>query len=54
MTTKRIYLSSPHMSGLEQLYVQKAFAANWIAPLGPIWTPSSRSRLLPADGYYRV
>ena len=32
---KRIYLSSPHMSGLEQSYVQDAFATNWIAPLGP-------------------
>lgn len=32
---KRIYLSSPHMSGLEQQYVQDAFATNWIAPLGP-------------------
>lgn len=31
----RIYLSSPHMSGLEQQYVQDAFATNWIAPLGP-------------------
>lgn len=31
----RIYLSSPHMSGLEQPYVQDAFATNWIAPLGP-------------------
>jgi len=36
---ERIYLSSPHMSGLEQPYVQDAFAANWIAPLGPIWMP---------------
>ena len=32
---KRIYLSSPHMSGREQQYVQDAFATNWIAPLGP-------------------
>jgi pyridoxal phosphate-dependent aminotransferase EpsN len=32
---KRIYLSSPHMSGLEQPYVEDAFATNWIAPLGP-------------------
>lgn len=31
----RIYLSPPHMSGLEQEYVQDAFATNWIAPLGP-------------------
>lgn len=29
-----IYLSSPHMSGLEQRYIAEAFATNWIAPLG--------------------
>ncbi len=32
---KRIYLSSPHMSGRENRYVQEAFDSNWIAPLGP-------------------
>ncbi|WP_053365625.1 DegT/DnrJ/EryC1/StrS family aminotransferase [Bacillus sp. FJAT-27245] len=32
---KRIYLSSPHMSGREQSYIQEAFETNWIAPLGP-------------------
>ncbi|MEK4469791.1 MULTISPECIES: aminotransferase class I/II-fold pyridoxal phosphate-dependent enzyme [Bacillus] len=32
---KRIYLSSPHMSGNEQKYIQNAFDTNWIAPLGP-------------------
>ncbi|VXB11013.1 UDP 2,6-dideoxy 2-acetamido 4-keto glucose aminotransferase involved in N,N'-diacetylbacillosamine synthesis and in biofilm matrix formation [Bacillus mycoides] len=32
---KRIYLSSPHMSRNEQKYIQNAFDANWIAPLGP-------------------
>ncbi len=32
---KKIWLSEPHMSGLEQKYVQKAFKTNWIAPLGP-------------------
>lgn len=31
----RIYLSTPHMSGLEQDYVTDAFATNWVAPLGP-------------------
>jgi len=31
----RIYLSPPHMSGLEQRFVQETFASNWIAPLGP-------------------
>jgi dTDP-4-amino-4,6-dideoxygalactose transaminase len=28
-------LSSPHMGGNEQKYVQEAFDANWVAPLGP-------------------
>ncbi len=32
---ERIYLSPPHMSGLEQEYIQEAFDTNWIAPLGP-------------------
>jgi dTDP-4-amino-4,6-dideoxygalactose transaminase len=32
---KRIFLSSPHMSGQELIYVNEAFASNWIAPLGP-------------------
>lgn len=32
---KKIWLSSPHMGGLEQEYVQQAFDTNWIAPLGP-------------------
>ncbi|MEK4708210.1 aminotransferase class I/II-fold pyridoxal phosphate-dependent enzyme [Bacillus sp. FSL R10-2780] len=32
---KRIYLSSPHMGGNEQKYIQNAFDTNWIAPLGP-------------------
>ena len=32
---KKIWLSSPHMGGLEQQYVQEAFDTNWIAPLGP-------------------
>ena len=31
----RVYLSSPHMTGLERQYVQDAFDTNWIAPLGP-------------------
>jgi dTDP-4-amino-4,6-dideoxygalactose transaminase len=31
----KIWLSSPHMSGNEQTYVNEAFATNWIAPLGP-------------------
>lgn len=32
---KRILLSSPHMSGNEQNYINEAFKTNWIAPLGP-------------------
>lgn len=31
---ERIFLSSPHMSGKEQTYIQEAFDLNWIAPLG--------------------
>ena len=34
-SVKRIYLSSPHMSGGEQKYIKEAFDQNWIAPLGP-------------------
>lgn len=36
MYSKHIYLASPHMSGegYEQQYIDEAFAANWIAPLG--------------------
>jgi dTDP-4-amino-4,6-dideoxygalactose transaminase len=34
-TPSRIWLSSPHMGGKEQKYVQDAFNTNWIAPLGP-------------------
>ncbi len=32
---EKIWLSSPHMGGTEQKYVQEAFDANWVAPLGP-------------------
>ncbi|MGM0874220.1 MAG: DegT/DnrJ/EryC1/StrS family aminotransferase [Bacillota bacterium] len=32
---KRIFLSSPHMSGIELNYIKEAFETNWIAPLGP-------------------
>lgn len=31
----KIWLSSPHMGGTEQKYVQDAFDHNWVAPLGP-------------------
>ncbi len=34
MSTK-IWLSSPHMGGTEQGFVNEAFETNWIAPLGP-------------------
>ena len=30
----KILLSSPHMGGTEQKYIQEAFDTNWIAPLG--------------------
>ena len=32
MKAPRIYLSSPHMGGSEQEYVEKAFSLNWIGP----------------------
>lgn len=31
----RLFLSRPHMSGLEQDYVAEAFKSNFVAPLGP-------------------
>ncbi|QTY26378.1 DegT/DnrJ/EryC1/StrS aminotransferase family protein [Flavobacterium sp. CS20] len=31
----KIWLSSPHMGGHEQDFINEAFEANWIAPLGP-------------------
>jgi len=31
----KIWLSSPHMGGTEQSYVNEAFDSNWIAPMGP-------------------
>jgi len=31
----KIWLSSPHMGGGEQKYVNEAFDTNWVAPLGP-------------------
>lgn len=34
-TQTKIWLSSPHMGGNEQSYVDEAFKTNWIAPLGP-------------------
>lgn len=34
-TILKIWLSSPHMGGGEQKYVQEAFDTNWVAPLGP-------------------
>lgn len=35
MNYPKIWLSSPHMGGTELKYIQEAFDANWIAPLGP-------------------
>ena len=35
MNKEKIWLSSPHMGGKEQKYVQEAFDTNWVAPLGP-------------------
>lgn len=35
MSNSKIWLSSPHMGGTEQQFVQEAFDTNWVAPLGP-------------------
>lgn len=35
MNQLKIWLSSPHMGGGEQKFVQEAFDTNWVAPLGP-------------------
>ena len=35
MAENKIWLSTPHMGGNEQKYVQEAFDSNWIAPMGP-------------------
>ncbi len=35
MSSEKIWLSSPHMGGTEQNFVNEAFDTNWIAPLGP-------------------
>lgn len=35
MNNPKIWLSSPHMGGTEQKYIQEAFDTNWVAPLGP-------------------
>ena len=32
---EKIWLSSPHMGGGEEKYINEAFETNWIAPLGP-------------------
>ncbi len=31
----KIWLSSPHMSGYEQKFIDEALKSNWVAPLGP-------------------
>jgi pyridoxal phosphate-dependent aminotransferase EpsN len=35
MVKNRIYLSPPHLSGLELKYIKEALDTNWVAPLGP-------------------
>jgi pyridoxal phosphate-dependent aminotransferase EpsN len=34
-SSRRIYLSPPHMGGKELEFVNAAFSSNWIAPIGP-------------------
>lgn len=49
----KIWLSSPHMGGGEQKYVQEAFDTNWVAPLGPNVTgfETDLQNYLKADSY---
>ena len=35
MSNNKIWLSSPHMGGKEQEFINQAFEDNWVAPLGP-------------------
>lgn len=35
MTTERVYLSVPHMSGEEQGLIAEAFRSNWLSSVGP-------------------
>jgi pyridoxal phosphate-dependent aminotransferase EpsN len=35
MKNKRVFLSLPHMSENEKLFLLDAFDSGWIAPLGP-------------------
>lgn len=35
MNKSKVWLSSPHMGGTEQNFVNEAFETNWVAPLGP-------------------
>lgn len=35
MSNPKIWLSSPHLSGNENKYIQEALDSNWVAPLGP-------------------
>src|SRR5712691_225194 len=39
---KRILLSVPHMGGREQIYVNEAFATNWLSTVGPNLTAFER------------
>ncbi len=52
-TQTKIWLSSPHMGGTEQAYVDEAFKTNWIAPLGPNVTnfEDAIQRYINADVY---
>lgn len=40
---ERVLLSAPHMSGNEMKFIQNAFDANWITPLGPNVTEFEKS-----------
>ncbi|VXC30859.1 putative pyridoxal phosphate-dependent aminotransferase EpsN [Flavobacterium sp. 9AF] len=56
MKPEKIWLSSPHMGGNEQKFIEKAFEENWIAPLGPNVTgfEEDLQKYLGEDSYVSV
>lgn len=52
----RVLLSAPHMTGEELKYIERAFASNWVTPLGPNVTEfeNSVSKYLQQDGVYAI
>lgn len=54
MNNPKIWLSSPHMGGGEQRFVNEAFDTNWVAPLGPNVTGFEEDLSQFLDGNHHV